>query len=118
MTNITIPKGVTSIESSAFEGCSSLTNITIPEGVTKIGWYAFEGCSSLTSVVIPNGVTSIGGSAFEDCSSLTSITIPGSAYINQEPPVFRNCDNLKYIKMGNNVFGSVKEFNTYVGAGM
>ena len=41
---------VTSIESSAFRGCSSLTAITIPEGVTSIGQSTFESCSSLTAI--------------------------------------------------------------------
>jgi hypothetical protein len=78
LTRITLPDGLTNIESGAFYGCSSLTNINIPEGVTSIGNYAFSGCSSLTSITIPEGVTSIGDDAFECCSSLTSINIPES----------------------------------------
>ncbi|MGM9553855.1 MAG: leucine-rich repeat protein [Faecousia sp.] len=78
LTSITIPDGITSIEWGTFEGCSSLTTLTIPNGVTSIGGSAFEGCSSLTTLTIPNGVTSIGGSAFEGCSSLTTLTIPNS----------------------------------------
>ena len=93
--------------------CRSLTSITIPDGVTSIGSYAFDGCDSLKrfdvsdnnaaycsldgilydkelktilyvpekiegSVSIPDGVTSIGNYAFEGCISLTSITIPDS----------------------------------------
>ena len=76
--SFTIPDSVTSIDSAAFYGCSSLTSITIPDGVTSIGFRAFEGCSSLTSITIPNGVTSIDYSTFRDCSRLASITIPDS----------------------------------------
>jgi hypothetical protein len=74
----TIPEGVKWIESSAFDGCSSLTSITIPEGVTWIGSSAFYNCSNLTSIIIPNSVTSIESSAFANCTSLISITLPNS----------------------------------------
>ena len=48
--NTTIPNSVTSIEESAFYGCSGLTSITIPNSVTSIGNHAFDGCSGLTSI--------------------------------------------------------------------
>ncbi len=51
----TIPKGVTSIGSYAFWGCSGLTSITIPESVTSIGDYAFYKCSGLTSIIVEEG---------------------------------------------------------------
>ena len=73
---VEIPDGVTSISSSAFNGCYSLASVTIPDGVTSIGGYAFANCTSLASVTIPDGVTSIGGSAFNNCTSLASVTIP------------------------------------------
>ena len=76
--SVEIGSSVTSIGSSAFEGCSGLTSVTIPNSVTSIGGSAFSGCSGLTSVTIGNSVTSIGGSAFSGCSGLTSITIPTS----------------------------------------
>ena len=41
---------VTSIDGSAFYGCSGLTSVTIPSSVTSIGDYAFRGCSGLTTL--------------------------------------------------------------------
>ena len=72
---VTIPEGVTSIGSRAFQDCTSLTSITMPDSVTSIEVAAFRGCTSLTSITIPDSVTSIGKGAFQDCTSLTSITI-------------------------------------------
>ena len=76
--NTIIPSTVTSIDSHAFWGCSSLTHIDIPNSVTSIGNSAFDGCSGLTSVTIGNSVTTIDKYAFSDCTGLTSITIPNS----------------------------------------
>ena len=64
---MTIPDGVTSIDSYAFYNCYSLASITIPDGVTSIGSYVFYNCYSLASITIPNGVTSIGNYAFSNC---------------------------------------------------
>ena len=78
LTSVTIPNSVTSIGISAFWGCSGLTSVTIPNSVTSIGSGAFAGCRRLTTVTIPNSVTSIGGFAFSGCSGLISISIPQS----------------------------------------
>lgn len=108
LTSITIPKSVTSIESSAFHDCSSLTSITIPEGVTKLERNTFKDCSSLTSVTLPKSLTSIRGWAFDNCSSLTSITIPdGVTCISFH--AFANCSKLTYVAIPD----SVTEFEEY-----
>ena len=98
---VTLPDGLTSIGSSAFEECSSLTSVTIPNSVTSIGKWAFYR-SGLTSITIPNSVTSIGNNVFSDCYGLTSVTI-GSGVTTIEYGAFFNCSGLTSITIGNSV---------------
>ena len=95
---------VTAIGYIAFRGNSTLTSITIPDGVTTIESYAFYDCKSLTNVIIPEGVTYIGNRAFSICTSLKSVSLPASltecgdafselkltkvTFAHQEPPRF------------------------------
>ena len=102
LTSITIPDSVTSIGDSAFEDCSSLASITIPDSVTSIGDSAFYNCSSLTSITIPDSVTSIGNHTFEGCNSLTNITIPGSV-TSIGSGAFSGCSSLKSITIPDSV---------------
>ena len=102
LVRIILPTNLTSIENSAFNGCSSLTSITIPNNVTSIGDWAFAWCTSLSSITIPNSVTSIGDLAFHICESLTSITIPNSVTsIGQQ--AFSFCRSLTSITIPNSV---------------
>lgn len=73
---ITVPDGVVTIGTSAFNGCSGLSGITLPESVTTISDWAFYNCFGLTSLTLPSNVSSIGAVAFCGCSELTSINIP------------------------------------------
>ena len=93
-------KKVTSIDTSAFYGCTELTSIVIPNSVTSIGSRAFNYCTSLTSVVIPNSVTSIGEYAFSGCTILTTYCEAqskpsgwNSLWNYSKCPVVWNCNN-------------------------
>ena len=102
LTSVTIPNSVTSIGQRVFENCSGLTSVTIGNSVTSIGYYAFSGCYGLTSVTIPNSVTSIGKYAFSGCSGLTSVTIPNSVTSIGER-AFSGCSGLTSVTIGNSV---------------
>ena len=100
ITKLIIPNDVTSINSSAFYGCSGLTSVTIGNSVTSIGSSAFSYCSGLTSVTIPNSVTSIGSSAFSGCSGLTSVTI-GNSVTSIGSSAFNGCSGLEKVIVPN-----------------
>jgi len=56
-------------------GMSNLTDITIPKSVTTIGGYAFNGCTGLTgALTIPKNVTYVGDQAFNNVPSLEVVT--------------------------------------------
>lgn len=78
VSKVILYSGVTSIGSSAFQGCNSLSSITMPDGLTSIGCSAFDCCYTLTDITIPDGVTVINADTFRRCTRLTSITIPAS----------------------------------------
>ena len=69
-----VGEGVTSLSTSAFEGCSKLTTVTLPEGLTSIGMYAFSNCTSLKGIDLPATTTSIGSYCFGECPNMDSIT--------------------------------------------
>ena len=74
ITSVTLPSSLTTIEASAFAGCSVLETITFPDNVTEIGASAFFGCAKLFSINFGSGLTSIGDSAFGANGVLDSIT--------------------------------------------
>jgi hypothetical protein len=74
-TAYTIPDGVTSIGSAAFESCTNVAGVTIADSVTNLEAAAFYDCDGLTRIAIPDSVTSIGAEAFELCTHLTCVTI-------------------------------------------
>ena len=47
-----IPDSVKTIESSAFNNCSSLTSITIPSGITGLSIATFINCNSLSKFIV------------------------------------------------------------------
>ena len=75
---VVIPESVTEISSEAFHKCYHLQNVVISEGLTEIGDLAFNGCISLENIVIPEGVTKIGDYAFWNCYHLKNVVLPNS----------------------------------------
>ena len=65
---------VVGIGAEAFAGSGALS-VTVPDGVTFIDSRAFANCLSLTSFHVPDTVTELGLRVFEGCSSLTELTV-------------------------------------------
>ena len=96
VTDLVIPKSVTTIGGYAFYGGSYLTSVAFHDAITEIGNFAFYGCKKLTSVTIPASVTTIGEYAFSDCKNLTSMNI-GSSVKKIGNKSFSGCSKLKTI---------------------
>jgi hypothetical protein len=117
---LSIPEGVTTIDTYAFDSCAGLTSVTIPNTVLTIGAYAFIDCGGLTSVSIPAGVTSIGTCAFSECTGLISVTIPaGVITIGNE--AFNECSDLISVtipasvtSIGNYVFNDCTDLTSVI----
>lgn len=80
LTSVTIPIGITRIESFAFYR-NQLTELTIPDGVTYIGDNAF-GSNQLSHAAIPPSVAEIYDYAFAD-NRLGAIELPGVTYLGK-----------------------------------
>jgi hypothetical protein len=72
---ITIPEGVTSIESHAFSFCSNIVEVNLPQTLISIDRAAFMNCTNLRRVVIPESVIEWGESVFNG-TGLTNIILP------------------------------------------
>ena len=109
LTTITLSTNLKTIDTRAFNGCSSLAEIAIPNSVTEIRDYTFQGCSSLASITIPHSVTSIGQFAFDGCNNIKNLTIPdgvSTIYISSLP-------SLNSLTIGSNVTSIQRDDNRY-----
>ena len=80
---------VTSIEQSAFEGCTSLNSIIIPRNITSIGDWAFYN-SGLKDLV------------FESGSEVLKFELEVGSWDYKTPHTFQNC-NISSISLGRNI---------------
>lgn len=79
-----LPSTLLSIGEKAFYYNKQLTGtVEIPEKITSIKSSAFEGCSQIEGLVLPANMETINSSAFEDCFNIGSIVCKGAepAYV-------------------------------------
>ena len=89
---ICIPKTVTTLASSVFEGCSSLIDVTFEDGfsMTSLPAQLFSGCSSLEEITIPDCVESYGNAMFGYCTNLKVVRF-GKNYKTMGTQPFSRC---------------------------
>ena len=76
--HFTVPYGVKSIGTYAFDHCYNLTSVDMYNTVTDIGSYAFSFCWNLTSIRLSDNLSSLGTFALSHCKSLRRIDLPAS----------------------------------------
>lgn len=96
--NITFPEELQSIGPCALEKNTQITEILIPRNITSIGYSSFRQCTALAQVrILAPDVqfevdTFIGGATFNDCGSLKHVELPESLSFC---PDFQNCTSLE-----------------------
>lgn len=76
--SIEISDNVRSIDSSIFNGMTSLKSVKLSAKYQTVSYNMFSGCTNLEKAVMPEGVTSISDEAFSGCTKLAEISIPTS----------------------------------------
>ncbi len=101
ITEVRIPKSITSIGEYAFAECPNLTKVVIKGGIS-IGRSAFRDCKALLMLKLPSNLESIDDYAFEGCTMLGTVKIPkGLESIGTD--AFMGCERLRFELNGNDV---------------
>lgn len=114
-TSLEFEEGITSIDSSAFYGCTKLTgDLVLPDSVKTIGKTAFYGCSSLDGkLVLPASVTTIGNSAFRNCGKISGELVIPDSVTKLGESVFASMPGVTSIVVGN----GMQDIYTYYNSG-
>ena len=129
LTNISVPNTVTTIGEKAFKNCTAIRGDYIRwQGLTTIEASAFEGCSgsNLTSIDFTSATTSgirvatIGDRAFNGCTNLSTINLGGeltsigaSAFVGTSLREVTLHETLnKNINIGDNAFKNITTLHT------
>ena len=128
ISSVLLPKGLETIPSGAFYGCSLLSHVDIPASVKTIDGSAFENTPFLQNLLSKNGYVLLGGNlvvvnpelsghfdvpagtksiaekAFSKCSKITSITVP-EGVVSIEDNAFDGCINLRQLVLPDSLTG-------------
>ncbi len=105
LNSVTFAKGITTIGSRAFYGCSALSKLIIPEDVELIESSAFENCDNLSELEIEDGKTvlKLGSNAFST-AAIENLYLGRTVEYNEDyyysGTVFSNNPKLKSVELG------------------
>lgn len=102
LSDVVLPKGITTIPASAFRYCTSLKKIEIPDSVVEICDYAFAD-TGFVEFDVPEGIESVQGAVFAHCENLVRVSIPDSVTNFGGAVCFTDCVNLKEVTFGDGV---------------
>lgn len=90
MTSVSVPASITTIASTAFNGCTGLELLDMSEStaLTSISSNTFSTCTAIETVNFPTSIESIGASAFANCANLSNMSLPCTT-----PPALDNENN-------------------------
>ena len=98
---VSLPIGITHIESDTFYGCKQLESINL-EHVKSIGRRAFYFCSNLSGINLSADIEQLEYAAFRGCSSIDKVNV-GSKLSELNEQVFAECSSLKEIYIPDNI---------------
>lgn len=95
--------GITSLNTSSFEGCTALTRIDLSSlSKLKGTYFSFRDCTSLKEIIFPEGMTIIDEGSFLNCSALQSLYLPDSLK-EIAKNAFEGCTGIESISIGKNL---------------
>lgn len=92
LTEIYLPRNITSMGAAICSGSPNLTTAGISEGTTVISDYAFYNCPLLSEVYIPSALTYVGWYAMAKCPSLTLVNL-SATHVTEFPEALFKWDN-------------------------
>lgn len=98
LTEIVIPKTVTTISTSAFSNLNGLKRLEIPETVVNMDSISVQNCSALEELVIKAPLKSIANSAASGCDALTTVVLPDTLEA-LKPGAFGGCGKLTTVSV-------------------
>lgn len=88
---------LSTIDTSAFEGCSLMTLSELPQSVTTINASAFKNCKFVRFTQLPEGLTTIGNSAFENCAGIQISKMPAITTLDDK--AFAGCVSIQDLEL-------------------